>query len=123
MRSRNDASGLHDRRDEIILRVIANFDPVAEVLEQLGASVAVRLLDRLFGLAFQTDDELRLGNDAGFSDQANGLLILLDRGLFAEEIELHLRGSFSAERDVQQAGFAVEREQIGVAAGCRLPAC
>ena len=38
-----------------------------------------------------------------------------DRGLLVEQVELQLRRGLGAERDVDQAGLAVERQQLLVA--------
>jgi hypothetical protein len=54
-------------------------------------------------------------DDAGLAQQADGALVLLDRGFLVEEIELQLRGGLGAERDVDEARLAVEGQKLLVA--------
>ncbi len=48
-------------------------------------------------------------------EQADRLLVLFDRRLLAEAVELQLRGGLRPQRDVQQAGLTVERQLFLVA--------
>src|SRR5579883_1180076 len=123
---------LHDGRDEIVFRVIEYFDLVAELSKQIrkwprgvhrpvgevGLPVPGHLigfLQRLPGFVFETDDELRLDDDAGVTQQLNGLLVLRDRGLLVEAVEFQLRRRLGAERNMDQAGLAIERQERLVA--------
>ena len=127
-----DVVGLHDRRDEVVLRIVEHLDLVAHLGEHVRERPGgvhrpvghvrapvhdhlVGLFQGLAGLVLQTDDELRLGDDAVLLQELDGALVLLDRGLLDEAIEIELSRRLGAERDVHQTGLAVEGQQILVA--------
>ena len=123
---------LHDRGHEVVLGVVAHLDLIAQLLEELRERPGrihvpvdhvrlpvlgqpVGLFDGLRGLVLQAHDELDLGDDAGIAQELHRELVLLDRGLLAEDVQVQLGGRLGAERDMHQTGLAVEGQQVPVA--------
>ena len=58
---------------------------------------------------------MRLGENIGLAQQANGLFVLGDGGFLVELIQLHLRGRLGAKADMHQPGLAIKAQQFLVA--------
>ena len=124
--------GFHDGGDKVVFRIVEHLDLIAQFLEQGGEgpwrihrpigqiglpipSHAVGFFQRFRGFVIQPHDELRLGENIGLAQQANGLFVLGDGGFLVELVQFQLGCGLGAKADMHQTRLAIKAQQIFVA--------